>query len=44
LPSSGLFRVQVYDEHGMAVRTGSGIFARAVRDAFLSCRWRKKAA
>ncbi len=42
-PSSGLFRVKVYNaracgpgagEHGMAVRTGSGLFSRAVRDRF----------
>lgn len=33
-PSSGLFRVKVYNEHGMAERTGSGLFARAVRDRF----------
>ena len=33
-PSSGLFRVRVYDEHGNARRTGTGIFAREVRDRF----------
>ncbi len=33
-PSSGLFRVKVYNEHGMAERSGSGVFARAVRDHF----------
>jgi uncharacterized protein YbgA (DUF1722 family)/uncharacterized protein YbbK (DUF523 family) len=33
-PSSGLFRVKVYNQHGMAERTGSGLFARAVRDRF----------
>jgi uncharacterized protein YbgA (DUF1722 family)/uncharacterized protein YbbK (DUF523 family) len=29
-PSSGLFRVKVYNEHGMAERNGVGIFAREV--------------
>ncbi|MBN1955939.1 MAG: DUF523 and DUF1722 domain-containing protein [Anaerolineae bacterium] len=29
-PSSGLFRVRVYDEHGMPQRVGTGIFAREV--------------
>ncbi len=29
-PSSGLFRVKVYDAHGAPSRTGSGIFAREV--------------
>ncbi|MGD8398701.1 MAG: DUF523 and DUF1722 domain-containing protein [Anaerolineae bacterium] len=29
-PSSGLFRVKVYNEHGMAQRNGTGIFPRAV--------------
>jgi len=29
-PSSGLFRVKVYDAHGAPARTGSGIFAREV--------------
>jgi len=29
-PSSGLYRVRVYDEHGMARRTGTGLFARQV--------------
>jgi uncharacterized protein YbgA (DUF1722 family)/uncharacterized protein YbbK (DUF523 family) len=30
-PSSGLFRVKVYNEHGMAQRSGTGMFPRAVR-------------
>lgn len=29
-PYSGLFRVKVYNEHGMAERTGVGIFLREV--------------
>jgi uncharacterized protein YbgA (DUF1722 family)/uncharacterized protein YbbK (DUF523 family) len=29
-PSSGLYRVRVYDEHGMARRVGTGIFPRQV--------------
>jgi uncharacterized protein YbgA (DUF1722 family)/uncharacterized protein YbbK (DUF523 family) len=33
-PSSGLFRVKVYDEHGGASRTGSGIFPREVMKRF----------
>jgi uncharacterized protein YbgA (DUF1722 family)/uncharacterized protein YbbK (DUF523 family) len=33
-PSSGLFRVKVYNEHGMAERTGTGLFAREVRRRF----------
>ncbi|MGQ9600356.1 MAG: YbgA family protein [Anaerolineae bacterium] len=33
-PSSGLFRVRVYDEHGMARRTGTGIFPREVMNRF----------
>jgi uncharacterized protein YbgA (DUF1722 family)/uncharacterized protein YbbK (DUF523 family) len=33
-PSSGLFRVKVYNEHGMAARTGTGMFPRAVMDRF----------
>ena len=33
-PSSGLFRVKIYNQHGMAERTGSGLFARAFRDRF----------
>ncbi len=33
-PSSGLYRVKVYDEHGMPSRTGTGIFPRAVMDRF----------
>jgi uncharacterized protein YbgA (DUF1722 family)/uncharacterized protein YbbK (DUF523 family) len=33
-PSSGLFRVQVYDEQGMAQRNGTGIFAREVAKRF----------
>jgi uncharacterized protein YbgA (DUF1722 family)/uncharacterized protein YbbK (DUF523 family) len=30
-PSSGLFRVKVYNEHGMAQRSGTGMFPRALR-------------
>ena len=33
-PSSGLFRVKVYDEQGMPKRTGTGMFPRAVMDRF----------
>ena len=33
-PSSGLFRVKVYDQHGMPSRTGTGIFPREVRRRF----------
>jgi hypothetical protein len=33
-PSSGLFRVKIYDEHGMPSRTGPGIFPRAVMQRF----------
>jgi len=33
-PSSGLFKVKVYDEHGSAVRSGSGIFACEVTRRF----------
>jgi uncharacterized protein YbgA (DUF1722 family)/uncharacterized protein YbbK (DUF523 family) len=33
-PSSGLFRVKVYNEHGMAQRNGTGMFPRAVRNRF----------
>lgn len=33
-PSSGLFRVRVYDEHGMPRRTGTGIFPREVMNRF----------
>ena len=33
-PSSGLFRVKVYDEHGVPHRVGSGLFARAVVERF----------
>jgi uncharacterized protein YbgA (DUF1722 family)/uncharacterized protein YbbK (DUF523 family) len=33
-PSSGLFRVKVYNEHGMAQRTGTGIFPRALMQRF----------
>ena len=33
-PSSGLFRVRVYDEHGNPSRTGTGIFPRAVMQRF----------
>jgi uncharacterized protein YbbK (DUF523 family) len=33
-PSSGLFRVKVYNEHGMAQRNGTGMFPREVMDQF----------
>lgn len=33
-PSSGLYRVKVYNEHGMAERTGTGVFAQEVRNRF----------
>jgi len=33
-PSSGLFRVRVYNQHGMPQRNGTGLFAGAVRDRF----------
>ena len=33
-PSSGLFRVRVYDEHGNPSRTGTGMFPRAVMQRF----------
>jgi uncharacterized protein YbgA (DUF1722 family)/uncharacterized protein YbbK (DUF523 family) len=33
-PSSGLFRVKVYDEHGMPRRIGTGMFPRAVMAHF----------
>jgi uncharacterized protein YbgA (DUF1722 family) len=33
-PSSGLFRVKVYDEHGMAQRNGIGMFPREVMRRF----------
>ncbi len=33
-PSSGLFRVKVYGEHGMAARTGTGLFPREVMRRF----------
>ncbi len=33
-PSSGVFRVKVYNEHGMAQRIGMGIFPRELRDRF----------
>jgi uncharacterized protein YbgA (DUF1722 family)/uncharacterized protein YbbK (DUF523 family) len=33
-PSSGLFRVKVYNEHGMAQRNGTGIFPREVMNRF----------
>ena len=33
-PSSGLFRVKVYSEHGMAERNGTGIFPREVMRRF----------
>jgi uncharacterized protein YbbK (DUF523 family)/uncharacterized protein YbgA (DUF1722 family) len=33
-PSSGLFRVKVYNEHGMAQRNGTGMFPREVMKRF----------
>jgi uncharacterized protein YbgA (DUF1722 family)/uncharacterized protein YbbK (DUF523 family) len=33
-PSSGLFRVRVYDEHGMPQRVGTGLFPRQVMERF----------
>ena len=33
-PSSGLFRVKVYNEHGMAERNGTGMFPREVMNRF----------
>jgi uncharacterized protein YbgA (DUF1722 family)/uncharacterized protein YbbK (DUF523 family) len=33
-PSSGLFRVKVYNEHGMAQRVGTGMFPREVMNRF----------
>ncbi len=33
-PSSGRFRVKVYDEHGSAARTGTGLFAQAFVERF----------
>ncbi len=33
-PSSGLYRVKVYDEHGMPSRTGTGIFPHEVMRRF----------
>ena len=33
-PSSGLFRVKVYDERGMAQRNGTGMFPREVMKRF----------
>jgi uncharacterized protein YbgA (DUF1722 family) len=33
-PSSGLYRVRVYDEHGMPQRVGTGLFAAAFRRRF----------
>ncbi len=33
-PSSGLFRVRVYDQHGMPRRAGTGIFPREVMNRF----------
>ena len=32
--SSGLFRVKVYNEHGMAQRNGTGMFPREVMNRF----------
>jgi uncharacterized protein YbgA (DUF1722 family)/uncharacterized protein YbbK (DUF523 family) len=33
-PSSGLFRVKVYNEHGMAQRNGTGMFPRELMNRF----------
>ena len=33
-PSSGLFRVRVYNDHGMAQRNGTGMFPREVMNRF----------
>jgi len=33
-PSSGLYRVKVYDEHGMPQRNGTGIFSREMQRRF----------
>jgi uncharacterized protein YbgA (DUF1722 family)/uncharacterized protein YbbK (DUF523 family) len=33
-PSSGVFRVKVYNEHGMAQRVGTGIFPRELMNRF----------
>ncbi len=33
-PSSGLFRVKIYDDHGMPSRVGTGIFPREVMHRF----------
>jgi uncharacterized protein YbbK (DUF523 family) len=33
-PSSGLFRVRVYNEHDMAQRNGTGMFPREVMNRF----------
>jgi hypothetical protein len=33
-PSSGLFRVKVYNEHGMAKKDGTGMFPREVMKRF----------
>ena len=33
-PSSGLFHVKVYNEHGMAQRNGTGMFPREVMNRF----------
>ena len=33
-PSSGLFRVEVYNEHGMARKNGTGMFPREVMNRF----------
>ncbi len=51
-PSSGLLRVKVYNEHGMAQRNGTGMFPREVvpmpprgigQTHSRFCRWRRKA-
>jgi hypothetical protein len=50
-PSSGLFRVKVYNEHGMVQRNGTGMFPREVvtkrargfgQTHFPCCRWRRR--
>jgi hypothetical protein len=33
-PSSGMFRVRVYNEHGMAQRNGTGMFPRVLMNRF----------
>ena len=40
-PSSGLFRVKVYNEHGMAQRNGTGMFPREVVQKPPHQRWQR---